>query len=115
VHDTGNGASIVALAGELDLSTIGRMQATLFEQLGQRPAVVVDLSRLSFIDSTGIGILIKGFRSCSNGTRMHVVIGRGSQIERVFRIAGLDLALPLFYERDDALGALASGSADSGD
>jgi anti-sigma B factor antagonist len=106
VEDTGNGASIVALAGELDLSTIGRMQAPLFEQLSQRPAVVVDLTRLSFIDSTGIGILIKGYQMCSNGSRMHVVIGHGSQIDRVFRIAGLDRSLPLFYDRDEAFGAL---------
>jgi anti-sigma B factor antagonist len=108
---------VLALAGELDLSTIPRMDGPLNEQVRQRPAVVVDLSRLSFIDSSGIGVLIRAFQN-ANGTRMNVVVGRGSQVERVFGIAGIAQALPVYFDRDDALAALrneperSSGAAD---
>jgi anti-sigma B factor antagonist len=105
IEDSPRGASIVALAGELDLSTIARMEGPLLEQLRQRPAVLVDLSTLSFIDSTGIGILIRAFRA-ANGTPMSFLIGHGSQVERVFRIAGVGEALPVFSEREQALSAL---------
>jgi anti-sigma B factor antagonist len=105
------GASIVALVGELDLSTIPRMENPLFEQVRQRAAVLVDLSKLSFIDSSGIGVLIQAFRR-SNGTPMHIVIGPGSQVERVFRIAGIERALPVYSDRAEALGALTGGRGD---
>lgn len=84
------------------------MERPLLEQLEQRPAVLVDLSALSFIDSSGIGALIQAKRS-SNGVPINFVIGAGSQVERLFRIAGVDEALPLFTDREAAMAALASG------
>jgi anti-sigma B factor antagonist len=107
IEDSPRGASVVALAGELDLSTIPRAEGPLLEQFGQRAAVLVDLSTLSFIDSSGIGTLIRAFRS-SNGTRISFLIGRGSQVERVFRIAGVGEALPVFDDRERAISALTS-------
>jgi anti-sigma B factor antagonist len=112
IEDSPGGASIVVLAGELDLSTIPRMEAPLFEQVRQRRAVLVDLTKLSFIDSSGIGVLIQAFRE-SNGNPMHLLVGRGTQVERVFGIAGIGRALPLFFDREEALGGLA-GTGDHG-
>jgi anti-anti-sigma factor len=105
IEDSDRGASIVTLTGELDLSTIPRMAGPLLEQVRQRPAVLVDLSRLSFIDSTGIGVLIQTYRS-ANGTPVHFLIGPGSQVERVFGITGVDKAMPVFLDREQALVAL---------
>lgn len=105
IEDSPLGASIVAVSGELDLSTISRMEGPLLEQLRQRPAVLVDLTRLSFIDSSGIGILIQAFRE-SNGIPMHLLIGPGSQVERVFRVAGVVDALPVYLDREEALASL---------
>jgi anti-anti-sigma factor len=105
IEDTSNGATVVAIAGELDLSTIPRMETPLLEQLRQRPAVVVDLSRLTFIDSSGIGVLIQAYRG-ANGTAMHIVIRPGSQVERIFGIAGITHALPVFTDRERALTSL---------
>lgn len=111
VEAVGADASIVSLAGELDLSTIPRVESLLFEQLRSRSGVVLDLSGLSFIDSSGIGLLIQGFRAEDAG-RLHTVIATGSQVERVFRLAGIDRALPLFIERAQALQALNGAAAD---
>jgi anti-sigma B factor antagonist len=115
IEDTGPGNSIVALVGELDLSTVPRMEAPLLEQLRARPGVVVDLSGLSFVDSSGIGILIQASRDFPNGGRMHVVIERGSQVERVFQIAGVGEAVPLFFDREQAVAALADNLDDRRD
>jgi anti-sigma B factor antagonist len=105
IEDSDDGASIIALSGELDMSTIPRMEAPLFEQIGQRQAVLVDLTRLTFIDSSGIGVLIQASRE-SNGTPLGVVVGPGTQVERVFGIAGVGEALHLFSDRDQALAGL---------
>ena len=106
VEDHAGGASIVTLSGELDLSTIPRMEAPLMEQVRQRSAVLVDLTGLSFIASSGIDVLIEAFRQ-SNGIPLHVVIGSGSQVDRVVGIAGVARALPVFSDREEALIALA--------
>jgi anti-sigma B factor antagonist len=106
IEDSAEGTTTVALAGELDLSTITRMERALQEQVTQRPAVLVDLSSLAFIDSSGIGILIQTLKN-GNGTPMHILIRPGSQVDRVFRIAGLYEALPVFSDRERALTELA--------
>lgn len=99
-------ASVVILAGELELSTIPSVERRLFDQLRKHPGVVVDLTRLSFIDSSGIGLLIQAFRATDDGRSLHTVIAHGSQVERVFRLVGIDRSLPVFFERDKALAAL---------
>jgi anti-sigma B factor antagonist len=113
VETTGNGTSVVSLAGELDLSTIPRMEVPLLGELSHR-AVIVDLSALSFIDSSGIAVLIKAFRAAEGNGRMHTVIASGSQVERVLRLAGIDRALPLFVDREAALEALPDGDGRNG-
>jgi anti-sigma B factor antagonist len=105
IEDSERGASVVTLSGELDLSTIPRMQPALMEQISQRRAVLVDLTGLSFIDSSGIGVLIQASRE-SNGTPLGVVIGPGSQVERVFGITGVDKAMRVYLDREQALAAL---------
>jgi anti-sigma B factor antagonist len=109
VHiESSSGLSTVALAGELDLSTIPRMEVPLLEQLEQRPAVLVDLSELEFIDSSGIGVLIQAFQG-ANGTPKGLLIAAGSPVDRIFRIAGISEALPVFTDREHALAELGSG------
>jgi anti-sigma B factor antagonist len=102
-----HGVPVVSLAGELDLSTIPTVESPLLKELRGHPAVVLDLTALSFIDSSGIGLLIKAFRTGENasGGVLHTVVARDSQIERVFRLAGIDRALPLYQDRGAAVAA----------
>jgi len=109
VQEAGERASIVSLAGELDLSTIRQLEGRLFGELRKRAGVVVDLTELSFIDSSGIGLLIQAFRADGDHGGVYTVISRGSQVERVFRLAGIDRALPLFLSRQDAVDAVQNG------
>jgi anti-sigma B factor antagonist len=106
VEPAGSNASVVSLIGELDLSTIPRVEKRLFQELRSKTGVIVDLTSVSFIDSSGIGLLIRAFRAEDNAALLHTVIAEGSQVERVFRLAGIDRALPLFMERAGALAAL---------
>jgi anti-sigma B factor antagonist len=103
------GISVLSLAGELDLSTIPRVEGPLFTQVETHSAVVLDLTALSFIDSSGIGLLIKAFRAGEDGdgAKLHTVVARNSQVERVFKLACIDRALPLYLDREAAVAALA--------
>jgi anti-sigma B factor antagonist len=100
-------ATVVALAGELDLSTVPRLQSCLLEQQGAGAPVIVDLSQVSFIDSSGIGALVRAFHGSENGRRLLTVIAPNTQVERVLQVTGIDRALPLFGDRAAALATLA--------
>jgi len=108
VEPAGERTSVVALAGELDLSTMGQLEGRLLGELRTRPELVVDLSDLDFIDSSGIGLLIQAFKAADGG-RMYTVIASGSQVDRVFTIAGINGALPVFLSRREAIDALKNG------
>ncbi|HEY7268052.1 MAG TPA: STAS domain-containing protein [Solirubrobacterales bacterium] len=107
IEDSAEGPAVVSFSGELDLSGVARMEGALLEQIRQRPAVLVDLSALDFIDSSGIGALIQA-RRAANGTPVSFLVGAGSQVERVFGIAGVGEALPLFSDRQAAMAAMAA-------
>lgn len=102
----GANASVVVLAGELDLSSIHHVEKRLLAQVRTKTGVVVDLTRVTFIDSSGIGLLIQAFRTASDGRMLNTVVAGGSQVDRVLRLAGIDRALPLFTDRAEALTAL---------
>ncbi|GIE95779.1 STAS domain-containing protein [Paractinoplanes rishiriensis] len=61
--DPADGTTTVALLGEVDVLTVDQVRVALEEALAARPReIVVDLSNLDFIDSTGLGALISGFQ-----------------------------------------------------
>jgi anti-anti-sigma factor len=108
IRAAGENACVIELLGELDLGTIPRLEGKLMGALQANDGVVLDLGRLSFIDSSGIGLLIQAHRATGGDRQLHLVVSRDSQVERVFNIAGIDRALPVFLDRDAAIAALAA-------
>jgi anti-sigma B factor antagonist len=95
-----NGSVHVALVGELDLSTVAKVQEELKRVEAASPAtVVVDLSKLTFLDSTGLRCIVTADeRARAEGRRMVVVRGPDA-VQRVFAITRLDDRLEMV---DDA-------------
>lgn len=87
----GNKVVAMSLVGELDIATAPRLESELRRVEGDRPSVlVIDLRQLSFIDSTGLRLLIGAdVRAREDGRRMAFVPGPGS-VHRVFQLALLD-------------------------
>jgi len=98
----------IAAKGELDLSTAGRLQDSLNSSISEGLDVVVDLTRVSFIDSSGIAALIRVFRSLNGGGKMSVLIAPGSQVARVFELANINDVLPIFTDHAEAVGGLSA-------
>jgi anti-sigma B factor antagonist len=104
---------IVTAAGEIDISTVTRMRECLFELAASGRPLVADLDQVSFIDSTGLAALVgTAKRATACGGSLHAVCGRPN-IRQLFRITGLDCAVPLASTLDEALGALAAARATS--
>lgn len=85
----------IALVGELDLATADRVEQELrhVEATGAS-SIVVDLSGLTFIDSTGARLLLQAFaRSRTDANRLTLLRGPRA-VQRVFEITGIADLLP---------------------
>jgi anti-anti-sigma factor len=82
VAPTPGGGTDVAVFGELDLATVGKVEAALEEAIDAPGRVVIDLRACGFVDSTGIGALVKAALRLNEQDR--------GLLQRVLRI--LDLA-----------------------
>jgi len=78
------------LTGELDLASEDEVAAELTRRLAETPAVlVVDLSALEFIDSTGLRVLLQARNTAGdNGTRL-LLTKPPAAIQRVFDVANV--------------------------
>lgn len=99
VAPSGNGAVRIHVQGELDLATSPELDQTLQRELRAGNHVVIDLSEIAFIDSTGLNTLITALRACdSNGGALAVSPSLPAQVRRVLEITGLNKVLPIAAE-----------------
>ena len=89
---------VVKLAGDIDIATASRVQAAALDAIRSYPAgsseVIIDMSAVSFIDSSGLGALVQ-IRNVSNERNARTSLrGVTPRIARLLRITGLDTVLP---------------------
>lgn len=96
--------TLVTLRGELDLATQGEFRARLIDLLvSGRTDLVVDLSALTFLDSTGIGALI-GIRRRAHALQGSLtLVCPTASVMKLFTIAGLEKVFDIRDDLDDAL------------
>jgi anti-sigma B factor antagonist len=90
VEADGDGTVRIRPAGELDMSTVPLLQTRLSEALsGGYKRLIVDLSELDFMDSTGLTLLTHWSLGAANdGFNLALVPGNG-RIQRLFELTGL--------------------------
>jgi anti-anti-sigma factor len=97
------GYAIVTVAGEVDIATVTRLREPLFELAASGHPLVVDLDRVSFIDSAGLAALVGASkRAAAHGGCLKVVCAR-RQTRQLFRLTGLDSQIPLASTLEEAL------------
>lgn len=96
---------IVAPSGEIDLLTVEAFRAAIAAAAAAEPGeLVVDLTDVSFIDSTGLGAVVEAnARATRAGTRFAVVVPHGSAPAVTIGLAGLRGVLPTYETREAAL------------
>lgn len=97
-------AIVYRLRGSLDLSTSPSLRAALVEAANEgKHDIIVDLSHLEFLDSTGLGAIIGGHRrALENGGRVRLIVNDGP-IQRLLTITGLMGILSVYGSLDAAL------------
>lgn len=100
---------VVAPTGEIDAMTspaLGKRLLALAEE--GKTGLIVDLSRVTFIDSTGIGVLINTVRQLSNRSGHLVLVCPTERILRPFEVTGLIGRLAITASREEAVAKAAA-------
>jgi anti-sigma B factor antagonist len=95
-----SGRRLVAVSGELDLASAGALSDALERELAAGGKVLLDISGVTFIDSTGLAAIVNAARS-SNDAQLELSADMHSQARRLMELTGV---LSLFSVVDGRTG-----------
>ena len=102
---------VLSVSGEVDIVRSPGLQTSLQDAIGQVPgkgAVIVDLSGVSYMDSSGVATLVRGLQlSRKKGVGL-VLCSLQDRVRSIFEIARLDTVFPIASTFDEAVEAAAS-------
>jgi anti-sigma B factor antagonist len=108
---TDRGVAIFTLEGEIDLHYAPGLRALFQAKAKTRTsALVLDLTGVPYIDSTGLAAIIEYFRDACAFSGILALAGLNDQLKSIFKIVRLDKAIPMFEAAKDAVDAIAQGS-----
>ena len=99
--------NVLPLEGEIDLHVAPTVAASLHAIIGTKPQrVVVDLTKVTYIDSSGLAVLIEGMQNVEAYGGKFVLAGLQENVRPIFEIARLDQVFLIFPHVDAALSAV---------
>ncbi|MCW2916302.1 MAG: anti-anti-sigma factor [Actinomycetia bacterium] len=98
-----DGHVIVTVRGELNVLTEQQFDAYLTDVCATGSQVVVDLTELTFLDTSGLGVLLRFWRDLGKDGGSLVLAGTRYSTARILWTTGLDKRLPLADDVDQAV------------
>ena len=100
-------SNVLPLEGEIDLHVSPRVSEKLGEMIKQKPSrVVVDLSGVTYIDSSGLAILISAMQDVEDYGGRFAIAGLQENVRTIFETARLDKVFLMYPHVDAALAAV---------
>jgi anti-sigma B factor antagonist len=97
-----DGWDVLTVTGELDAHTGPALRAAILDLLAHHHALVIDMTGLGFLDSSGLGILVSALRRIRNvGGQLKLVVASDS-IRKLMRLTALDLVFDISGTVEDA-------------
>ena len=99
-------ACLVTLTGEVDVYTAPELRRRLLDAVdGDGAPLVVDMSAVEFIDSSGLGVLVGILKRVSEKGETMTIVSDREPVLKVFRITGLDRVFSIAGTLAEATGA----------
>jgi anti-sigma B factor antagonist len=109
-EDLDDRTHIIAVSGEIHVSTAPDFSRLLNDAIGRgKTAVVLDLSDVEFIDSTGLSVLLNGLRRVTRAHGRMALIVTNPTVLRLFQITRLDSTFDIAGSRAGALAIVERG------
>jgi anti-sigma B factor antagonist len=99
-----DGVAILTLRGEIDVYTAPRLRQAIVDLVDAGSLnIVVDMEKVDFLDSTGLGVLVEGLKRVRTRNGNLSIVVTQDKILKIFDITGLNKAFPIFGSLGDAL------------
>ena len=96
--------SVIEVGGEIDVYTAPKLRETLISLVDNgRYHVVVDLEKVDFLDSTGLGVLVGGLKRVRTHDGSLSLVCTSERLLKVFRITGLTKVFDIHPDVESAL------------
>ena len=104
---TGEGWSLARVAGDIDIASAPRLRERLITLITEgRTRIVLDLSGVDFLDSTGLGVIVGVLKRARTMGGDLALVCPNQSVRRVFEITALDRTMPLADSVDGALAGI---------
>ena len=100
-----DGFEIVAPRGDLDFNSADDLRALLLDLIEARRDVLVELSAVPYIDSSGVACLVESLQTAKGNGTIFALIGVAGTVERVLSVARLDKVFPIHATAAEAIAA----------
>lgn len=100
------GAMLARLSGEIDLAVADNLRSSMEEKLDENPEVkhiVVNLSGVSYIDSSGLGVLLGRYRRLHREGGGMSVVGASPTVRKIIEMSGLLRIMKEFTSEEEAV------------
>jgi len=98
--------NVLPLEGEIDLHVSPEVAESLRTLIAKKPkVVVVDLTKVPYLDSSGLAVLIEGMQNVQEYDGKFALAGVQESVKHIFEIARLDQVFQIFPTVDEALAA----------
>jgi anti-sigma B factor antagonist len=95
------GVPVLAVAGEIDVDTCWQLQQELTTTLSEGD-VIIDLSEVAFIDSSGLNVLVSGYRQARTSQHRMMISGSSERVLGMLEVTQLTTLFSLHATVDDA-------------
>jgi anti-sigma B factor antagonist len=98
-----SGYIVLEIGGEIDVYTAPRLRERLVEMVAAgEKHIVVDLGRVEFLDSTGLGVLVGAHRRLRTSGGSLTLVFAHERLLKIFRITGLDTVFVIHSTVEEA-------------
>jgi anti-sigma B factor antagonist len=98
---------VVAVTGELDVSTVPRLRSALDDAIvSGHTRIVVDLERTSFVDSSSLAVLVATFKRLRSFDGALTIVSTDPALAKMLTMTGFDALLTVHATRTEALAAV---------
>ena len=101
-----NGRTIIEVGGEIDVYTAPKLRECITNLVDEGQVdLIIDLERVEFMDSTGLGVLVGGLKKIRTRGGSLSLVCTQERLLKIFRITGLGKVFAIHASQDEALSA----------
>lgn len=97
---------VISIKGTLSIENISPFETLVNKHVENKDHILIDLSELTFIDSSSLGIIVVYFTKSEKNSRNFVLLNINPDIMQMFKITGLDKRIKIFRSLDEAASTL---------